>query len=157
MTADYAARQCHGHTGGQPAGGIQFRPPSINISTEALVYHWHSARLSAGALKKRMSLLRWWAQKVRRENFIARDSTHCGIPDRRFVAAESQATLIDQDDYIRMSLELQRAFGPRREEAIKFQPRFARTTTITCARRPIGRKSPMRGIRRANTRADGLV
>jgi site-specific recombinase XerC len=99
---------------------------------EALVNHWLSSGLSPGTLKNRMSVLRWWAHKVRRENVIARDNTHYGIPDRRFVATESRAARVDQaslervrDDYVRMSLELQQAFGLRREEAIKFQPTFA--------------------------------
>jgi hypothetical protein len=99
---------------------------------EALVNHWLSSGLCPGTLKNRMSVLRWWAHKVRRENVIARDNTHYGIPDRRFVATESRATRVDvaaldrvRDDYVRMSLELQQAFGLRREEAIKFQPAFA--------------------------------
>ena len=55
-----------------------------------------------------------------------------GIPDRRFVTQDSQArTLIPDllaripEPYIRLSLELQQAFGLRREEAIKFIPSYA--------------------------------
>ena len=55
-----------------------------------------------------------------------------GIPDRRFVTNESKAKDITQtqlskvrDQHVRMSLELQRAFGLRREEAMKFQPSYA--------------------------------
>jgi site-specific recombinase XerD len=99
---------------------------------EALVNHWRSAELSPGTLKNRMSALRWWAQKVHRENVIARDNSHYGIPDRQFVTGESRVVALEQasldrvkDNHVRMSLELQQAFGLRREEAIKFQPAYA--------------------------------
>ena len=55
-----------------------------------------------------------------------------GIPDRRFVTNENKARDITQqqldkikDEHVRMSLKLQRAFGLRREEAMKFQPSYA--------------------------------
>jgi integrase len=54
------------------------------------------------------------------------------IPDRRFIANESKAKSVTRseldkirDEHVRMSMELQQAFGLRREEAIKFQPSFA--------------------------------
>jgi hypothetical protein len=79
-----------------------------------------------------MSVLRWWAQKVNRQNVVARQNDHYGIPERRFVTCESKARTVNDselerigDRYVRMSLELQRAFGLRREEAIKFRPSFA--------------------------------
>jgi len=99
---------------------------------DALVKHWRNAELSPGTLKNRMSALRWWAQKVNRENVIARDNSFYGIPDRQFVTGESRAVAIEnesldrvRDKHVRMSLELQQAFGLRREEAIKFQPAYA--------------------------------
>ena len=79
-----------------------------------------------------MSALRWWAVKVNRQNVIARTNDHYGIPDRVFVTNESKAqTLVSEslakvrDNHVRMSLELQSAFGLRREEAIKFIPSYA--------------------------------
>jgi integrase len=79
-----------------------------------------------------MNCLRWWAAKVDRRNVIARSNDFYGIPDRQFVSNVSKATEVKQtqlqaieNDYVRMSLELQRAFGLRREEAIKFNPHFA--------------------------------
>jgi hypothetical protein len=79
-----------------------------------------------------MTVLRWWAQKVGRQNVIARQNDHYGIPERTFVSAESKARQVDGaaldrvlDVHVRMSLELQQAFGLRREEAIKFQPSYA--------------------------------
>ena len=99
---------------------------------EALTQHWLAEELAIATIKNRMSALRWWAMKVNRQNVIARANDHYGIPDRVFVTNESKAqTLVAEslvkvrDDHVRMSLELQAAFGLRREEAIKFIPTYA--------------------------------
>ena len=99
---------------------------------EALVKHWFAEGLSIGTIKNRMAVIRWWAHKVDKQNVVARSNEHYGIPDRHFVTNESKAKTVTRsqlgkvrDEYIRMSLELQQAFGLRREEAIKFQPSFA--------------------------------
>jgi hypothetical protein len=79
-----------------------------------------------------MAALRWWAEKVGRAWVLARDNVHYGIPDRQYVTNVSKAQTLSpadlakvRDSYVRMSLELQRALGLRREEAIKFQPAYA--------------------------------
>ena len=79
-----------------------------------------------------MVALRWWADKVDKQNVIARSNEFYGIPDRRFVTNESKTREITQeqlgkvrDQHVRMSLELQRAFGLRRGEAMKFNPSYA--------------------------------
>ena len=99
---------------------------------EALIKHWQKATLSIGTIKNRMAALRWWAQKVDRQNVVARSNDHYGIPDRTLVSVASKAKAVGRDDlgrvrdaYVRMSLELQQAFGLRREEAIKFKPSVA--------------------------------
>lgn len=99
---------------------------------EALMKHWQGKELSIGTIKNRMAALRWWADKVNKQNVIARSNEFYGIPDRRFVTNESKAKDITQeqlskvrDQHVRMSLELQRAFGLRREEAMKFNPSYA--------------------------------
>lgn len=99
---------------------------------DALVKHWMEQELAVGTIKNRMSVLRWWAEKVAKQNVIARSNEHYGIPDRQFVSSTSKATGVTvqeldkiTDPYVRMSLELQQAFGLRREEAIKFIPSFA--------------------------------
>jgi integrase len=63
---------------------------------------------------------------------LARDNAHYSIPDRQYVTNVSKAQRLSQvdlsrirDPYVRMSLELQRAFGLRREEALKLRPRDA--------------------------------
>ncbi len=99
---------------------------------EALVKDWLQHELSVGTIKNRMAVLRWWAQKVDKQNVVARANDHYGIPDRQYVSNVSKARAVSAPDlekirdlYVRMSLELQQAFGLRREEAIKFTPAYA--------------------------------
>lgn len=99
---------------------------------EALVKHWLSETLTPGTIKNRMSCLRWWAAKVNRQNVVAKTNAYYGIADRQFVSNDSKAVAIGRealaqvsDERVRMSLELQRVFGLRREEAIKFMPSYA--------------------------------
>ena len=42
---------------------------------------WQAESLSVGTIKNRMTVLRWWAQKVDRQNVIARQNDHYGIPE----------------------------------------------------------------------------
>jgi integrase len=99
---------------------------------EALVKDWLRQELATGTIKNRVAVLRWWAEKVDKQNVVARSNDYYGIPDRQFVTNESKAKAVSvqdlekvSDPYVRMSLELQQAFGLRREEAIKFSPGFA--------------------------------
>ena len=99
---------------------------------EALVRHWLEKEVAAGTIKNRMSAFRWWARKVNRQNVVARSNDHYGIPNRQFVTNISKAKSFLEadlakvrDEHVRMSLQLQQAFGLRREEAIKFIPAYA--------------------------------
>ena len=99
---------------------------------EALVRHWLENEVAAGTIKNRLAAFRWWARKVNRQNVVARSNDHYGIPNRQFVTNISKAKSslgVDlakvRDEHVRMSLELQQAFGLRREEAIKFIPSYA--------------------------------
>ena len=99
---------------------------------DALVAHWQREGLSVGTIKNRLATLRWWAEKIDRRNVVARSNTHYGVPERAFVVGVSKARGLDpeyldrvRDPHVRMSLELQAAFGLRREEAIKFSPSYA--------------------------------
>lgn len=99
---------------------------------EALVHHWLDANVAAGTLKNRMSALRWWAGKVNKKNVIARSNDHYGLPRRRYASDANRAKTLTTaqlervtDLQVRMSLELQREFGLRREEAIKVRPVLA--------------------------------
>jgi len=99
---------------------------------EGLVLHWLDNEVAAGTIKNRMAAFRWWARKVNRQNVVARSNDHYGIPNRIFVTNTSKAKSVIEadlakvrDEHVRMSLELQQAFGLRREESIKFIPVYA--------------------------------
>jgi len=114
------------------AGFRQMRAISLKGKhVEALLQRWQAEGLSAGTIKNRMAHLRWWAEKVGKAGILPTNNTRLGIPDRRYVTNESKAKELGDgldrisDPHVRMSLRLQAAFGLRREESIKFQPRYA--------------------------------
>lgn len=96
---------------------------------EALLQLWQQQGLSTGTVKNRMTALRWWAEKVGKQNVMKRTNAEYGIARRVYVTNTSKATNIDgtqlervTDPYARASLLLQAAFGLRREESIKIIP-----------------------------------
>lgn len=114
------------------AGFRRMSPNSLKGKhVEALVERWQAEGLSAGTVKNRMSHLRWWAEKVGKAGILPADNARLGIPERQHVTnADKSKALGDaldsvRDAHVRMSLQLQQAFGLRREESIKFQPRYA--------------------------------
>lgn len=98
---------------------------------EALMERWRTEGLSTGTLKNRLSVLRWWAEKIGRAGMIPAANAQLAVPNRQFVTNENKAKHLGNgvdrvgDTHVRMSLVLQQAFGLRREESIKFQPRYA--------------------------------
>jgi len=99
---------------------------------EALTERWKAESLSAGTIKNRMTTLRWCAEKIGKQNVIARENDEYGIPHRQHVTNVSKAreltgTDLDKvsDPYTAMSLKLQAAFGLRRAESIKIEPAWA--------------------------------
>lgn len=97
-----------------------------------LVNKWMADDLNTGTIKNRMAHIRWWASKVGKHQIVKRPNEYFHIPDRAISTGISKAKNVDEatlrrvtDQYIRLSLELQKAFGLRREEAIKFIPRYA--------------------------------
>lgn len=99
---------------------------------KSLVERWQADGLSAGTMKNRMATLRWWAEKIDKRNVIARDNAVYGIAERQYVAQETKAVQLEpdklaliRDEHLRLSLTLQREFGLRREECMKFMPSYA--------------------------------
>lgn len=95
-----------------------------------LIETWQNAGLNARTIKNRLGALRWWAGKVRKASIMERSNEAYGIVTQD--GRKARAYKLDADKlaeiecpYIRASLELQAAFGLRREESIKFQPRLA--------------------------------
>jgi Integrase len=88
--------------------------------------------LGVGTIKNRMAELRWWAEKIGKQNVVARENDHYGIGKRQYVTNVSKARELTagdlskiSDPYTRMSLQLQGVFGLRRGESIKIRPEWA--------------------------------
>jgi hypothetical protein len=92
---------------------------------EALVGHWKAAHLSAGTLKNRMSWVRFWADKVRKPNVVARDNEALGIEYRKGFNGNRAHAAPDKMGSLplrmQLALRLQMAFGLRLEESLKFR------------------------------------
>nr|WP_254926602.1 phage integrase N-terminal domain-containing protein [Janthinobacterium sp. PC23-8] len=114
--------------GFQHMGADSLKPKHV----AALLDKWKQDGISTGTLKNRMSALRWWTEKIGKDNIIARTNEAYGIAERVFVTNLSKAKVLDADmlarvtdPYTRMSLQLQAAFGLRREESIQIRPGWA--------------------------------
>ncbi|UVS94939.1 MULTISPECIES: phage integrase N-terminal domain-containing protein [Burkholderia] len=98
----------------------------------SLVERWKADGVSDATMKNRLSHLRWLAEKIGKQSIIPRTNAELGIGRRRFVTNVSKAVTVSndtlakiRDERLRVSIELQRAFGLRREECLKFQPSYA--------------------------------
>lgn len=101
---------------------------------EKIINHWKAQSLREGTIKNRMSHLRWLSQKINKPAIVARSNAHYGIANRTYVTNISKAKHVEnsvigqvKDERLKYSFLLQQEFGLRREEAIKFQPKFAVT------------------------------
>ena len=98
----------------------------------SLLERWKCDGISSATIKNRMAHLRWWAEKINKQNIIPRTNAELGIERRKYVTnidksiklSEAQLNKI-KDERLRVSIELQRAFDLRREECLKFQPAYA--------------------------------
>jgi integrase len=98
----------------------------------ALLRLWQEQHLAPGTVKNRLAAVRWWAEKIGRPQVLQADNAVYGVPARQYVATVSKARVLEpekltaiRDPYVAVSLELQRAFGLRRDEALKIRPRQA--------------------------------
>jgi len=124
---DLIADQLH-ETGFRHMNAHSLKPKHV----EKLVERWLAEELAPGTIKNRMSALRWWAEKIGKENIVARTNAAYGIRDRVYVTNISKARELDMDKlrqipdlFIHISLCLQALFGLRREESIKIIPAWA--------------------------------
>ena len=99
---------------------------------DALVERWKRDGISTGTFKNRMSVVRWICAKINKRHIVARENSAYGIGRRRYVTNVSKAVSLPHGNlarvkcpYVRMSLELQRELGLRREEAIKIEVAWA--------------------------------
>lgn len=110
------------------------RPKHVDF----LLQKWKREGLSSGTIKNRMAHIRWWASKVGKSSMLpgtndgSNQAIQLNIDKRSYISSISKARDLDEqklstisDPFIRASLELQKLFGLRREEAIKFTPSYA--------------------------------
>lgn len=100
------------------------KPHHVN----ALVNHWKATRITDATIRNRLGWLRWTADHVGKPGLIPKDNSAFGLEERtpykgtkaRRLDAATLARV--RDPGIRLALQLQAAFGLRREEALKFRP-----------------------------------
>lgn len=96
----------------------------------ALVQHWSEQGISNDTLKNRLSHLRWVAEKTNNKPLVKTNEEY-GIERRVFVGRNRSLVFSDerihriQHPHVRCAALLQREFGLRREEALKFRPSIA--------------------------------
>ena len=91
---------------------------------------WRKDGVTTGTIKNRMTVLRWWAEKVGNSGAVQSNDTY-KIEKRVYVTNRDKSISLKDldlskvDENIAQSLRLQDAFGLRREESMKFQPEYA--------------------------------
>lgn len=99
-----------------------------------VVKQWQSEGLSSGTLKNRMAHIRYlWQGMNKVEKSPSNDelliAKRCYAPQRNRALVNPDFSGIDHYD-IRVSLELQKVFGLRREESLKIKPFLADKGTV---------------------------
>ena len=61
------------------------------------------AGLAVGTIKNRMAKLRWWAEKIGKQNVVARDNDHYGIGHRQYVTNVSKARELTAGDLAKIN------------------------------------------------------
>lgn len=92
----------------------------------AVIEFWKNKNLSAGTIKNRTAVLRHLCVRINKANVIT-DNTQLAIPKRVYVSRVNRSLPSPDfskisNQHIRISLELQRVFGLRREECLKIKP-----------------------------------
>ncbi len=99
----------------------------------SLVKTWKNDGVSAGTMKNRLACLRWLAEKIGNKGLV-KSNDELGIEKRQYIsnanksldlADVAKADLEKLSPHVLLSVELQKEFGLRREESMKFQPSYA--------------------------------
>jgi len=95
---------------------------------DALVGYWKRTKISDATIRNRLGWIRWVGDHVGKEGLIPKDNSAFGLAERTpFKGSKAKRLDADKlarvrDETIRLALQLQAAFGLRREEALKFRP-----------------------------------
>lgn len=120
-------------------GFTQLKPESLKPKhVTHLIERWQKEDLASGTIKGRMSHVRWWAEKVGKSSMIPKSNTGTNgnmslkLESRTYISTENKGKELDleklgkiTDRHIQLSLKLQKEFGLRREESLKFKPSFS--------------------------------
>lgn len=98
----------------------------------ALVKRWKNDGVSNATMKNRLACLRWLAEKIGNKGLV-KSNAELGIENRQYITNKDKSQSLDASNVdlsklsqnVRLSVELQQAFGLRREESMKFQPSYA--------------------------------
>ena len=96
----------------------------------ALLRTWRAEGVTDATIKNRMSVIRWWAEKVNNAGAV-KSNAELGIGNRAYVTNTDKSIGFERVDFskfdahVAQSLRMQDAFGLRREESMKFQPEYA--------------------------------
>lgn len=95
----------------------------------AIVKHWQQNQLAISTIKNRMSVLRYLCEKLNKVNIVP-SNKELQIGNRKYVPQRNRAIFnpdfsVVKHPYVRVSIELQRVFGLRREESLKIRPHMA--------------------------------
>lgn len=100
---------------------------------KALIEDWKIQDISNATMKNRLAHLRWLVAKLGKPNTIPRTNKELGIENRTYVDNEKNKAWELTDEHlnkisserVRLSLKLERWFGMRKEESLKFRPSYA--------------------------------
>lgn len=104
------------------AGGFKLpAPASLKPKhVEFLIEHWRADGIATATMKNRMAVIRWWAEKINKASVVQRRNEDYGIGEA--LTAKSRAFSLDERrlaaipcPLVRLALELQAAFGLRRD------------------------------------------
>ncbi|MFN7097933.1 MAG: integrase domain-containing protein, partial [Gammaproteobacteria bacterium] len=92
---------------------------------QMLAQLWQSQALKPATIKNRLSQLRYVCRNIGKPNIMPADNDQLGIAKRTYLPERNKAiynfdTNRFTDPYIKLSVQLQRHFGLRREESMKF-------------------------------------
>lgn len=127
------ANQLH-EMGYQGLQAKSIKPKHVN----SLLERWKAEDISTGTIKNRMSYIRFWAKNVGKPGVVHSNNEEYGkkggvdIGKRKYVTNVSKAKGLSldklgtiTDEFTKYSLRLQKEFGLRREESIKFMVAYA--------------------------------
>ncbi len=113
--------------------GLGYKIASIQQLKEkhivALVQYWKQNALSTGTLKNRLAAIRHLTTLINKSGIVPSNKT-LDLGHRHSIAMRNRAIYAADfskitDPHVKISLELQRVFGLRREESIKIKPHMA--------------------------------